>query len=121
MLNKMTLPYQPLVNHYWSVSHGHVYINEQGIDLRNAVIAIVIKENVAYKLIGKLKVEIYTIMPVWRVRDFDNLNKVILESLTYAKVIEDDKYIDDLRIVRAGFEKNNGHVEIYISELKEAK
>lgn len=115
MLNKMTLPYQPLVNHYWPVSHGHVYINEQGIDLRNAVIAIVIKENVAHKLIGKLKVEIYTIMPVWRVRDFDNLNKVIWESLTYAKMIEDDKYIDDLRIVRAGFEKNNGTLKFILA------
>lgn len=115
MLNKMTLSYQPLVNHYWPVSHGHVYINEQGIDLRNAVIAIVIKENVAHKLIGKLKVEIYTIMPDWRVRDFDNLNKVIWESLTYAKMIEDDKYIDDLRIVRAGFENNNGTLKFILA------
>lgn len=115
MLNKMTLTYQPLINHYLPVSHGHVYINEQGIDLRNAVIAIVIKENVAHKLIGKLKVEIYTIMPDWRVRDFDNLNKVILESLTYAKMIEDDKYIDDLRIVRAGFEKNNGTLKFILA------
>ena len=115
MLNKVTLPYQPLVNHYWLVSHGHVYINEQGIDLRNAVIAIVIKENVAHKLIGKLKIEIYTIMPDWRVRDFDNLNKVIWESLTYAKMIEDDKYIDDLRIVRAGFEKNNGTLKFILA------
>lgn len=115
MLNKMTLSYQPLVNHYWPVSHGHVYINEQGIDLRNAVIAIVIKENVAHKLIGKLKVENYTIMPDWRVRDFDNLNKVIWESLTYAKMIEDDKYIDDLRIVRAGFEKNNGTLKFILA------
>lgn len=115
MLNKMTLSYQPLVNHYWPVSHGHVYINEQGIDLRNAVIAIVIKENVAHKLIGKLKVENYTIMPDWRVRDFDNLNKVILESLTYAKVIEDDKYIDDLRIVRAGFENNNDTLKFILA------
>lgn len=115
MLNKMTQPYQPLVNHYWPVSHGHVYINEQGIDLRNAVIAIVIKENVAHKLIGKLKIEIYTIMPDWRVRDFDNLNKVILESLTYAKVIEDNKYIDDLRIVRAGFENNNDTLKFILA------
>ena len=115
MLNKMTLTYQPLINHYWSVSHGHVYINEQGIDLRNAVIAIVIKENVAHKLIGKLKIEIYTIMPDWRVRDFDNLNKVILESLTYAKVIEDNKYIDDLRIVRAGFENNNDTLKFILA------
>lgn len=115
MLNKMTLTYQQLINHYWPVSHGHVYINEQGIDLRNAVIAIVIKENVAHKLIGKLKVEIYTIMPDWRVRDFDNLNKVILESLTYAKVIEDDKYIDDLRIVSAGFENNNDTLKFILA------
>ena len=115
MLNKMTLPYQPLVTHYWPVSHGHVYIKDQSIDLRNAVIAIVIKENVAHKLIGKLKIEIYTIMPDWRVRDFDNLNKVILESLTYAKMIEDDKYIDDLRIVRAGFEKNNGTLKFILA------
>ena len=58
-------------------------------------------------------------MPDRRVRDLDNLNKAILDSLTHSNVIEDDKYIDDLRIVRAGYEKNNGRVEIYISEIEE--
>ena len=48
----------------------------------------------------------------------NNLNKAILDSLTHSKVIVDDKYIDDLRIVRAGYEKNNGRVEIYISEIE---
>ena len=48
----------------------------------------------------------------------NNLNKAILDSLTHSKVSVDDKYIDDLRIVRAGYEKNNGRVEIYISEIE---
>lgn len=119
MLVKLTLPYPPSVNNYWRVSHGRFYIDEKGVNFRNAVNAIVLKEKANNKLTGKLKAEIFAIMPDKRVRDLDNLNKAILDSLTHSNVIEDDKYIDDLRIVRAGYEKNNGRVEIYISELEE--
>ena len=118
MLIKLTLPYPPSVNNYWRASNGRFYINKKGVDFRNAVTAIVMREKVAHKLTGRLKAEIHAIVPDRRVRDLDNLNKAILDSLTHSKVIVDDKYIDDLRIVRAGYEKNNGRVEIYISEIE---
>lgn len=117
----LTLPYPPSVNNYWRMSHGRFYINQKGVDFRNAVQSIVSQARANNKVKGRLKAEIFAIMPDRRVRDLDNLNKAILDSLTYSQVIEDDKHIDDLRIVRAGYEKNNGRIEIYISELIEGE
>ncbi|MCX8597590.1 MULTISPECIES: RusA family crossover junction endodeoxyribonuclease [unclassified Gilliamella] len=117
----LTLPYPPSVNNYWRMSHGRFYIDQKGVDFRNAVQSIVLQARANNKVRGRLKAEIFAIMPDRRVRDLDNLNKAILDSLTYSQVIEDDKHIDDLRIVRAGYEKNNGRIEIYISELIEGE
>lgn len=113
----LTLPYPPTVNTYWRVSHGRFYIAQKGVNFRNEVLARAMQQKLQNKLTGRLKVEVIATMPDNRIRDLDNLNKAILDSLSYSKVIEDDKYIDDLRIVRGGIDKNNSRVDVYISEI----
>ena len=49
---------------------------------------------------GPVRIEIEA--PVNRTRDIDNLIKPALDLLSSAGVIQDDRYVDDLRIVRTG-------------------
>lgn len=48
--------------------------------------------------------------------DLDNYPKVLLDSLTNAKVWTDDDVVDDLRIIRMGVDKP-GRVEVLIEEV----
>ena len=55
---------------------------------------------------GPLTVEVAVYFPDKRKRDLDNLLKCLLDALTHAGVYEDDKQIEDLRIYKAGYEKD---------------
>lgn len=116
---ELTLPYPPTVNHYWGTSGKRRFILPEGINFRNQVFAISLEQDARNKLTGRLKIEIKATMPDNRIRDLDNLNKAILDALTHSSVIEDDKYIDDLHIVRSGIDKNHGRVEVTIKQLSE--
>lgn len=113
----LTLPYPPTVNTYWRRTKNRFYVSKKGIDFRNSVYAIALENKAIKNLTNSLKVEILAIMPDKRTRDLDNLGKAVCDSLMYSGVIEDDKYIDDFRIVRSGYERNNGKIDVYISEI----
>lgn len=62
---------------------------------------------VAWSVIGQVRlidgaVRVLIEAPVSRRRDIDNLAKPTLDFLSKAGLIQDDRYVDDLRIVRVG-------------------
>lgn len=113
----LTLPYPPSVNNYWRRTKDGFYVSKKGVDFRNSVYLTALKNKATKNLSGSLKVEIFVTVPDRRARDLDNLGKAVCDSLKYSKVIEDDKYIDDIRIVRDGYEKKKGKIEVYIREI----
>jgi crossover junction endodeoxyribonuclease RusA len=66
---------------------------------------------------GKLAVRATAYPPDRRDRDLDNLWKGLLDALKHASVIRDDADIDDLHIVRGPLKRNDGRIEVIISEI----
>lgn len=84
---------------------------------RHQVLACVLQANPAIELVGNsLAVHIIAYPPDRRRRDLDNLNKAILDSLVFSKVIEDDGLIDKL-IIERGAVSAPGYVTVAISVL----
>ena len=63
---------------------------------------------------GKLAVRVVAVAPDRRKRDLDNLLKATLDALTHAKVWHDDGQIDRLEVERAGPDKKNARLEIWV-------
>ena len=68
------------------------------------------------RITGSVRVRLYMYMPRQGKFDLDNFPKVLLDSLTFAKVWKDDSQVDDLRIVRCAVEPP-GRVEVTIEEI----
>ena len=66
-------------------------------------------------LSGPVRVVIAAWFPDKRKRDLDNLTKAPLDGLVKAGVLADDSQIVDLRIYRAGFDKTNPRITIWIT------
>ena len=124
---ELTLPWPPTVNHYWARNkNGGMRVGKAGVEFRDAVNNLVYEEvgirwrasfsnpdfkpapifkskkeadqyHVTFKT-ERVKVVIQAHAPDKRRRDLDNVQKALLDSLTYAGVWGDDDQVDDLRI-----------------------
>ncbi|MCX8602654.1 MULTISPECIES: RusA family crossover junction endodeoxyribonuclease [unclassified Gilliamella] len=112
----LILPYPPTVNHYWGTVGKRRYIKADGIEFRNAVIAIVLQNKANKKLADRVMVNIKAYMPDRRKRDLDNINKAIFDALIHSNVILDDEQIDVLHSERKEVVKG-GRIELFISKL----
>ena len=63
-----------------------------------------------------VKVEIQAFRPDRRRRDLDNLLKALLDSMTYAGVMQDDALIEDLRVYWA--DEVGGMVKVTIEGIE---
>ena len=107
-MNTYRLPYPPTINHYWrSIGRGRVVISAAGREYRKVVWALAL-ETAQEKLHGALKVVVAVTCPDRRTRDLDNLPKALLDALRYGGAYDDDGFIDDFRIYRAGIGKPGG-------------
>jgi crossover junction endodeoxyribonuclease RusA len=107
------LPFPPSINHYWRIAGKRMVISGEGKTYRELV-GWMIRNPVILE--GRLSVKVHAYVPDKRVRDIDNLLKVLLDSLTHAGCWQDDSQIDELFIKRAGIEKP-GRVVVFITEL----
>lgn len=102
MLN-FDLPWPPSTNHYWRHQGKAVMLSKPGRLYRMNVAIIVGNSGIVARngtLVGRLAVSIIAHPPDFRQTDLDNRLKAVLDSLTHAKVWDDDSQIDDLRIRR---------------------
>ena len=126
----LLLPYPPSVNQYWKhrmiKPKGRepivsVYVSREGVAYQQAVFASVLKQIGKPKTITKrIHVVVHAQPPTRHRRDLDNILKATLDSLTKAKVWEDDEQIDRLEVVRCSV-KQPGGVRVVINEVKQAQ
>lgn len=115
----ITLPWPPSVNQMWRMFRNRWLISKVGREYRKAVAEQIQIQNAAKELKGALRVSITAYRPDNRKRDLDNLYKGILDSLTHAKVWEDDSQIVDLRI-RWG-ESIGGYLKVEIESVDDPR
>lgn len=120
-MKPLVLPWPPSVNSYWrSIVIGgspRVLISRAGRQYRVDVQAAVLERfGLLRPTRARLLVAIGAHPPDRRSRDLDNLCKGILDSLTHARVWEDDSQIDGLLIVRREVAAP-GRVEVRIERL----
>lgn len=110
----LVLPYPPSINTYYGRTRsGQVFIKEKGRNYRDSVIkSFTSKDTIS----DRIKLEVHLYVPDLRKRDLDNILKCLLDSLTHAKIYEDDSLIDDLRIIRKEKIKD-GKCEVFISKI----
>lgn len=119
---ELDLPWPPSVNTYWRHPSrgplaGRHLISEKGRIYRQQVLACVLQTKTATELVGNsLAVHIIAHPPDRRRRDLDNLNKAILDSLVFSKVIVDDGLIDRL-VIERGTVSAPGRVIVAVSVL----
>ena len=97
----LELPFPPTVNSYYSKTQRGIYISRKGREFRD-MCADECHEQNAYGLLlfDRLQVDVILYPPDRRRRDLDNYMKALLDSLTQAKVWEDDEQVDNLIIHR---------------------
>lgn len=116
---RLTLPWPPTVNHYWlpRKKGKGFYVGPEGVRFRAEVMYEAMRQLRPLRSIhGPVAVEIVASHPDRRKRDLDNLFKATLDSLTHAKVYDDDSQIHDLRI-SWGEQVDGGRLEVTIKEI----
>lgn len=102
---RLALPWPPSANRYWRNitvrGRARTLLSREAREFRDDVVEIAILSGAgASWLTGSIGVDIVAYPPDRRVRDVDNLLKPTLDALKFAGVIEDDRFVDDLRIRR---------------------
>lgn len=87
---EIALPFPPSVNHYWRHTRtgGH-YVSKEGKAYRSKVFLACLAE-LPFESVVSVSVQVW--LPDKRGRDLDNLWKVLLDSLTEAKILKDDNW-----------------------------
>lgn len=114
---EIALPFPPSVNHYWlHTRQGKHYISDEGKRYQSKVFMACMAE-IPFTQAVEISVEVT--MPDNRARDLDNLWKVLLDSLTKAKIIEDDCWqkLPSITMKAVGVSKTNAGVVVTIKEL----
>lgn len=93
------LPFPPSLNGYYRHVGKMVLISAKGRQYRDSVEQIAVMDNVQNIVINSLiKVSLEVYPPDKRKRDIDNILKCLFDSLTKAKVWEDDSQIKKLDV-----------------------
>lgn len=108
----MALPFPPSVNRIWRQWKGRTLLSKEGREYRKRVADMVFMERPETFGRRQLRVVIAAYLPDKRRRDLDNLSKAPLDSLQAARVFDDDSQIIDLRIYRAGVDRDNPRLEV---------
>jgi crossover junction endodeoxyribonuclease RusA len=102
------LPYPPSVNHTWRHKGGQFYVSPKTKTYRADVLAAVWSQGKPPQLECPLTVHLYVTPPDKRVRDLDNIFKVVLDALAKAGVYVDDSQIVELKAKREAVTKPGG-------------
>lgn len=115
----LRLPWILSVNGYYRVVGKSLKISTKGRANRKAVMASVFDQLGGYPspLEGHLSVNVRVYPPDKRVRDLDNIFKGLFDSLTHAKVWEDDRQVKHIEATMEDEIVKFGMVTIEVNEL----
>jgi len=120
----LKLPWPPSINHYYGRTRtGQQFIGTKGKEFRKRVVEYLRFIPESDRSIDKeerVQVWVEAYPPDRRRRDLDNLKKALLDSLTHAKVWNDDCQVDDLRVIRKEVSKG-GHVIVHVAVFSNGK
>lgn len=121
---KFSLPYPPSVNQIWRRGNGRTYLNKRASDYRKKVADALLIEGLVNEGVERaVRVLVKVQAPDKRVRDLDNLPKVIFDSLTACKFWNDDSQVVDMRVCWADVvdcdldrrtKKGRVHIEVVV-------
>lgn len=106
------LPWPPSVNHYWRRQGNRYFISQKGKEYKETVYYLCEKFRNHFNKEQKLSLFVDAFPPDNRHRDIDNILKVLLDSLQFAKVYPNDYQIDFLQVKRKPEHLNKVIVEI---------
>ncbi len=112
-MEKITLPWPPTVNHYYTIARGRKILSKRGRDYKRQCGIEMLVQKIHRSNPGPYSIFIRAFPPDKRRRDLDNILKPLLDSLTEYGAIGDDSMIDDLRIQRFNPVKD-GRVELLV-------
>jgi len=113
---QMVLPMPPSINHYYgSGKNGIRYLKKPAKVFRHEV-AVIAHKGSSRGVFGNARLAMRVDLHFGNGGDLDNRLKGLLDALEYAEVFENDRQIDDLRIVR-GHRVVGGRCEVKIWEL----
>jgi len=114
-----TLPWPPSVNHAWRpTASGGKILSEEYLTYKKRVGEGVLVQRVKrYWTKDRLAMSMKLNPPNHRDYDIDNRAKCCIDAIAAAGVIEDDKYIDMLLIVRGKWDPPYGSVLVRIEEM----
>jgi len=114
----LTLPY-PInctVNHLYIRTKKNVFVNKTAKNYKEIVYYLCLKEKKFEE--KKVIVEIDLHPPDKRKRDLDNILKIVLDALEFAKIINNDCQITKLCVTKKEV-VTNGCLKLKISEIKD--
>jgi len=113
----ITLDFPPTVNSYYTKTKRGIFISPKGRAFRECVSKACNEQGVyGIQLPCRLAVDVILYPPDRRTRDLDNYMKALLDSLTIAKIWEDDELIDNLNIHRGKVLSGAGKCALRITE-----
>ena len=113
---KLKLPYPPSVNNYWMASGHRRYISKRGMEFKNEVRIYCLQHKIPKLGAHDVAVGIVIHPRSKLLMDIDNCSKAVLDSLEGAGIIDDDKQVTRLIIMRGGMVKGGG-CTMYIEKV----
>lgn len=102
------LPWPPSVNHYWRrvlvSGKPRTLLSKEGREFKQAAVGAVLQQRrgPSAPLSGRLAIAVTLFPPDRRRYDLDNRLKAVLDSLTEARVWEDDRHVKIIHLEEGG-------------------
>ena len=113
-----TMPWPPSANQIYRATNGRVIKSKKYRAWIQHATAHLLAEGIE-KVPPPYQVEITLIPPDKRRFDIDNRLKSVLDILQKSDILEDDCFIDDLRVVRGQPDREGSHAHYVVRSLSE--
>lgn len=110
----LVLPFPPSTNRIWRRVGTKTLLSREGRAYRQECAWRIALQRVQGFGAARISMDIQAHMPDSRRRDLDNLLKSAQDALQAARLFEDDSQIVDLRIRRAGVDRESPRLEIVL-------